>query len=91
MRLSTATVVAPYWEPTTELMQMLVWRKNIEEGNSPSPWLYVAPYLESPELLLISNVKPIANYFGFEPRTGNKCQLHSQNKLTTLRHINKKN
>jgi hypothetical protein len=31
LRLSAAPAVAPYWEPTTALMQMLVWPNNIED------------------------------------------------------------
>jgi hypothetical protein len=51
-------------------MKMLVWRKNVEDGNCPSPGLFPAPYLKFPELSLISYVKPIENYLSFEPRTG---------------------
>jgi hypothetical protein len=50
IRLSAATVVAPYWESTTALMQMLFWRTNFEDGHCPSPGLFAAPYLEFPEL-----------------------------------------
>jgi hypothetical protein len=89
--LSAATGVAPpYREPTTALMQMLVWRKHFDDRNFPSPGLFAAPYLEFPELLLISNVKPIEKYFAFDPRTETKCQLHSQGKLTTPRRENRK-
>jgi hypothetical protein len=31
--------------------------------------LFAAPYLELPELSLISYVKPIEKYLAFEPRT----------------------
>jgi hypothetical protein len=43
IRLSAAPAVVPYWEPITALMQMLVWRNNIEDGSSPSPGLIAAP------------------------------------------------
>jgi hypothetical protein len=36
---------------------MLVWQKNVEDRNCPNPGLFAAPYIEVPELLLISNVK----------------------------------
>jgi hypothetical protein len=53
-----------------------------------------APDLEflllSGALFLISNVKPIEKYFAVEPRTGTKCQLNSQGKLTTPRRNNRK-
>jgi hypothetical protein len=68
IRLQAATVVAP--EPTTTLMQMLFWRKNFEDRNSPSPGLFLAPDLVYPELSLISYVKPIEKYLALEPRTG---------------------
>jgi hypothetical protein len=67
--LSMTTVAAPYWEPTMVLMQILVWRKIFKDGNGPSPGLFAAPYLEFPELSLISFVKPIEKYLAFEPRT----------------------
>jgi hypothetical protein len=70
------------------VMQMLFWWKNFEDRNCPSPGIFAAPYLEFPELLLISNAKPIVKYFAFEPRTGTKCQLHSQGKHTTPRREN---
>jgi hypothetical protein len=53
-----ATVITPYWEYTTALMQMLVWWKNFEDGNTSSPGLFAAEYLEFTELSLISYVKP---------------------------------
>jgi hypothetical protein len=37
IRISAATVIAPYWEPKGEPMQMLFWRNNIEAGHTPSP------------------------------------------------------
>jgi hypothetical protein len=44
-------VVVPYWEgepPTgTTHMQMLVLRKIFEDGNTPCPGLFAAPYLKS--------------------------------------------
>jgi hypothetical protein len=46
---------------------------------------FAALYLEFPELLFISYVKPIAKYLAFEPRTGTKTQIYSQGKLTMLR------
>jgi hypothetical protein len=49
---------------------MVVWRKNFENGNTPSLGLFASPYLEFPELSLISYVKPIEKYLAFEPRTG---------------------
>jgi hypothetical protein len=69
---------------------MLFWWKNVEDGNCPSLRLFAAPYLEFPELLLISYVKPIEKYLAFEPRTGAKYQICSQGKLTTLRCENRK-
>jgi hypothetical protein len=76
------------------LIQMLVWGKNVEDRNCPSPGLLAAAYLEIPELLLISNVKTIETYFAFERRTGTKCQdrvkltmHHTQKKK--IRHKNK--
>jgi hypothetical protein len=68
LRLYAATVVTPYWEPTTALM--LFRRKNFEDGNSPSLGLFAAPDLEYQELSLISYIKPIEKYLDFEPRTG---------------------
>jgi hypothetical protein len=61
-------------------MEMSFWRKIFEDGHCPSsgPGLFAAPYLEFPELSLISNVKPIEKNIDFAPRTGTKCQLHSQ-------------
>jgi hypothetical protein len=55
--LSAAPVVAPYWESTTALMQMLIWRENFEDGHCPSPGLFAAPHLEFPELSLFSYVQ----------------------------------
>jgi hypothetical protein len=52
------------------LMQMLVWRNNLEDGNSPSPGLFSVQYLEFPELSLTSYVKPTEKYLAFEPQTG---------------------
>jgi hypothetical protein len=49
---------------------MLVWRRNFEDGITPSRGLFAAPYLEFTELSLISYVKPIEKYLAFEPRTG---------------------
>jgi hypothetical protein len=37
---------------------MLVWQKNFEAGNCPSPGLFADPYLQFTELILISYVKP---------------------------------
>jgi hypothetical protein len=34
--------LAPYWEPTKAIMQMLFWRKNVEDGTCPSPGLFAA-------------------------------------------------
>jgi hypothetical protein len=80
--------IAPYWEPcNTELMEMLFWLKNFEDGNCPSPGsgLFAAPYIELPEFSLISCVKPIEKYLANEPRTGTKSQVYSKLKLTKLR------
>jgi hypothetical protein len=38
----------------------------------------------------ISYVTPLENYLTFEARTGTKCQLHSQGKLTMARRENGK-
>jgi hypothetical protein len=88
IRLSAATVVAPYRESKVALMQMLFWRNNIEDGNCPNPRLFAAPELEYPGLSLISYNKPIEKYLAFEPRSWIKFQLYSQSKLTTLRRKN---
>jgi hypothetical protein len=53
---------------------------------APDVFFYYYP----PELLLISKVKPIEKYFAIEPRSGTKCQLHSQCKPTMLRRENQK-
>jgi hypothetical protein len=84
LRLSAATVIAPYWELKTTLIQMLFWRNNIEDGNCPSLGLFAAPELEYPGLSLISYVKQIEKYLAFEPRSGSKSQL------TTPRRENRK-
>jgi hypothetical protein len=47
---------------------MLFWRKQFEDGNSPSPGLFAAPDLEYPELSEISYAKPIEKYLAFESR-----------------------
>jgi hypothetical protein len=78
IRLSAASVVAPFWEPITALMQMLFWRKNFEDGHGPSPGLFTAPYVELPELSLISYVKPMENILPLSPGLG-------KGELTTLR------
>jgi hypothetical protein len=54
------------------LMQILFWRKNFDDGNCPSLKLIAAPYLEFPELSLISYVKPKERYLAFEPRTNTR-------------------
>jgi hypothetical protein len=64
---------------------LLFRRKNFEDGNCPSPGLFAAPYIEFPQLSLISYVKLIEKYLAFEPRTGTKSQIYSQGKLTMLR------
>jgi hypothetical protein len=69
---------------------MLFWRKHFEDGNCPSPRLFVAPYLEFPEFSFISYEKSIEKYLSFEPQTGIKSQIYSQGKLTTLRCENRK-
>jgi hypothetical protein len=60
-----------------------VWQENFKKWKHSKSGLIAAPYLEFPELLLISNIKPIEKYFAFEPRTGTKCQLYSM--VTSLR------
>jgi hypothetical protein len=40
IRISAATVIAPYWEPKAAPMQMLYKRNNIEAGYTPSPGLF---------------------------------------------------
>jgi hypothetical protein len=59
-------------------MQMLFWRKNVEDGHCPSPGS-----LQPPELSLISYVKPMENILPLSPRLG-------QGKLATLRCENQK-
>jgi hypothetical protein len=49
-----------------------------------------APFYCYPELSLISFVKTIVKYVAFAPSTGTKSQIHSQDKLTTLRFGNRK-
>jgi hypothetical protein len=66
---------------------MLVWRKSFEDGNTPSPGLFAAPYLEFTELSLISYVKkPIEKFKIFLPLSPGM----GQSKLTTLRCENRK-
>jgi hypothetical protein len=43
-----------------------------------------------PELLLVSNVKPIEKYLASKPQTRTKCKLNSQGKLTMPRCENQK-
>jgi hypothetical protein len=66
-------------------MKMLFWRKNFEDGHSPSPGLFAVPYLELPERLkyLFSYVKPMENILPWSPELG-------QGKLTTPRCENRK-
>jgi hypothetical protein len=59
----------------------------LSQSGAPAAPDFDLDYLE---LLLISYVKPKEKYFAFEPRTGTKCQLHSQGKLTTPRSGNRK-
>jgi hypothetical protein len=47
-----------------------------------------APYLEFPELSLISYVNPKEKYLAFESQIGTTSQIYSQGKLTTLRREN---
>jgi hypothetical protein len=58
-------------------MQMLFWRTDFEDGMWPTPGGLLQPqtynFYYYPELLLISNVKPIGKYLAFEPRIGTKC------------------
>jgi hypothetical protein len=68
--LTAASVVAPYWEPTTAFPQVLFWWKNFEDEHCPSPWLFAAPYLELSELSLIFYVKLMENIFPMSPRLG---------------------
>jgi hypothetical protein len=74
IRLSAASVVAPYYKGS-HYMQMLFWRKILKMSTVPVRGSY------SP-ILKISYVKPIEKYLVFELRIGTKCQLHSQSKLT---------
>jgi hypothetical protein len=70
---------------------MLFWRDNFEDRNCLSLGLRQPhTFYYDMDLLLFSNGKPIAKYLSFEPRTGTKCQLHSQSKLTTPRCENRK-
>jgi hypothetical protein len=48
-------------------MQILFWPKNFEDGHCLIPGLFAAPYLELPELSLISYVKPIGKYLALAP------------------------
>jgi hypothetical protein len=64
IRLSAASVLAPYWDPSKGLKQRHFWRKNFEDGNC---------LLQPPVLLLISYVKPIEKYLVVEPQTRTKC------------------
>jgi hypothetical protein len=76
IRLSAATVVDPYWEPTKAFVQMLFWRKIFEDGSCPSLGLFAAPYLEFLELSLVSyviliekNILPLSPGQGLNPRS----------------------
>jgi hypothetical protein len=78
-------------------MQMLVWRKNLEDIKCPTLGLLQPRTLLLLLrtllllLLLISNVKPIEKYLALEPRTLNASYtVHSQGKLTTPRRKNRK-
>jgi hypothetical protein len=62
---------------------MLFWQEIFEDGHCPSSGLRAPPYLELPELSLISYVKPMENILPLSPGLG-------QGKLTTLRCGNKK-
>jgi hypothetical protein len=81
--LSAAPVVAPSYEHTTALMQMLFWRKIFENKHCPSLGLFAASYLELLELSLISYVKPMENILPLSPGL-------VQGKLTMLRCENRK-
>jgi hypothetical protein len=37
IRHSAASVISPYWDPTTGIKQRRFLRKNFEDGNCPSP------------------------------------------------------
>jgi hypothetical protein len=71
--LVSASVIAPYWEPTTGLKEMLFWRTFFEDGHCPGPGLIAAPYSEFLIIsgaLIISYVKPIKNNFPLSPELG---------------------
>jgi hypothetical protein len=59
-------------------MKMLFLLKIFEDGNYPSQGLFASPFLEFPELSLISYVKPIEKHLAFVPRTGTKSQIYSR-------------
>jgi hypothetical protein len=54
-------------------MQMLFWRKNVEDEHCLSPGLFAALYLELPELSSISYVNPMENIFPFSHGLGQKA------------------
>jgi hypothetical protein len=82
IKLSAATVVAPYWEPKAALTQMLFWRFNIEDGSSPSPGLFAAPYIENTgrHTTIRSSSKTLAPFF----LTGSSVILNINNKKNIL-------
>jgi hypothetical protein len=75
IRHSAASVVAPYWEPTTALMQKLFCRKIFEDGHCPSPELFAGPLTEL-ALISYARVTPMENILPLSPELG-------QGKLTT--------
>jgi hypothetical protein len=99
IKLSVATVVAPYWEPTSVLMQMLVWRKNFEDGNCHSLGLFAALYLEFPELNIkisclwatdwdrVSSLRWDAKIVKFDTKTNYEKQTNFSIRCGNLRSI----
>jgi hypothetical protein len=86
IRLSAAPVVAPYWDPTTGLMQIRFGRWTLSQSGAPLA-LYFFLLLSG---ALINYIKPIEKYLALEPRTGTKSHIYSLAKLTSLRCENRK-
>jgi hypothetical protein len=81
IRLSAASVVAPYWVPTLRLMQV-----HFEDGYCPSPGvLSAALYLEFLRLSVALITLLCKNkYLAFEPRTGTKSHIYSTHRVSSL-------
>jgi hypothetical protein len=79
--LSAAIVVAPYFGAHCGAHANVVLAEKFEYEHCPSPGLSAASDFEYPELS-VSYLKPIEKYLAFEPRSGSKSKVYSQDKLT---------